>query len=343
MMGAPIRVSAQQAAAVASNAPETAARTAQIVAAAEAFLGTLSAQQKKAVMFSFTDAEQRRRWSNFPDGTFPRAGVRWGQMNETQRTALFTLLGTVLSPTGVKMMREQLEAEEILKNTPPPAQRRALFGTDYYYVALLGTPSTTSPWMLQFTGHHLGLNATIVGPRLTISPSMTGGEPLKFMGKDGKPVYIVAEEVTAATALLNSLSAEQRNKAIISSRAIELVLGPGHDGKVLQPEGIPASELSATQKTQLLSLIEARLGIMNADSYAMTMEPIRSNLDATYFAWYGPTDVPGTAYFRVTGPTLLLEFAPQRADAKFKDLTQHVHNMYRDATNEYGSAWTALQ
>src|SRR4029077_2785863 len=131
--------------------------------------------------FAFTDAAQRQRWSNFPDGHIPRAGVRWGVMNIAQRAALMNLLGTLLGPKGVKMMQEQMEAEEIVKNQPMPPERGARFGNEWYYVAFLGTPSESSPWMLQFTGHHVGLNATIVGPRLTISPSLTGGQPLKFI------------------------------------------------------------------------------------------------------------------------------------------------------------------
>ena len=321
------------------------ARTRMIVDAAEAFRTTLSDDQKKALQFAFTDAAQRQRWSNFPDGHIPRSGVRWGVMNAAQRAALMKLLGTVLGPKGVKMMQEQMEAEEIVKNQPMPAEKGARFGNEWYYVAFLGTPSTRSPWMLQFTGHHVGLNATIVGPHLTISPSLTGGQPLKFISKEGRPVYIVADETIAALALMNSLTPEQRRKAIISSRRIDLVLGPGQDGRVLQPEGVRASELNESQRARLLDVIQARLGILNADSYATTMVPIRENLGATYFAWYGPVDEPGTAYFRVTGPTVLLEFSPQEPGIRFPNapVTQHAHNMYRDPTNEYGSAWTSLQ
>ena len=331
---------------VASSGPTGApSRTRMIVDAADAFLATLTVEQKKALQFAFTDAAQRQRWSNFPDGHVQRAGVRWGVMNERQRAALMNLLGTVLGPKGVKMMREQMEAEEIVKAQPMPPERGARFGNEWYYVAFLGTPSENSPWMLQFTGHHVGLNATIVGPRLTISPSLTGGQPLKFISKEGKPVYIVADETLAALALLNSLTAEQRRKAIISSQRIDLVLGPGQDGRTLQPEGVRASELDESQRARLLDVIQARLGILNADTYATTMVPIRENLNATYFAWYGPVGEPGTAYFRVTGPTVLLEFSPQEPGIRFPNapVTQHAHNMYRDPTNEYGSAWTSLR
>ena len=103
-------------------------------------------------------------------------------------------------------------------------------------------------------------------------------------------------------AMLNSLTAEQRRKAVISDRRIDLVLGPGHDGQILQPEGLPGSEMTDAQKAQLLAVIEARLGILNAHSLAVAMADVRNNLNQTYFAWYGPTTELGGAYFRVTAP-----------------------------------------
>ena len=65
------------------------------------------------------------------------------------------------------------------------------------------------------------------------------------------------------------------------------------------------------------------------------MAELRADLDATYFAWSGPTTAePGqniTAYYRVQGPHLVIEFAPQRGDEAL-----HVHTIYRDPTNDYG-------
>ena len=190
--------------------------------------------------------------------------------------------------------------------------------------------------MLQFGGHHLALNATVKGRSLTLSPSLTGGQPVKYV-KDGKPVYIVETEVKQAMAMLNSLTADQRRKAVISTQPIDLVLGPGHDGQKLQPEGLPAGEMTEAQKGQLVALIQARLGMMNPTDFARVMAAIRQNLNQTRFAWYGSTTELGAAYFRVTGPTVVIEYAPQSWDAG-----GHIHSMYRDPTNDYGSAWASI-
>ncbi|WP_425144945.1 DUF3500 domain-containing protein [Deinococcus sp.] len=363
--------------------PAADTQTKKIVAAANAFLATLTAAQKKAVLFAFTDSTQRKNWSNFPLGGpgANRKGVRWGELSATQRAALMTLLGTVLSESGVNMVKGQMLADDLIRATDqgvpaaqpaasgvsaastapasttaapsagqaapagglPAGSRPAVsFGSEYYFVSFVGTPSSSSPWTLQFGGHHLAINATVVGPNVTLSPSLTGGEPVKvtFNGKTYTLVPNVPVEAQAAYALLQTLSAAQKAKAVVSTTRGDLVLGPGQDGKVLQPEGLPGSAMTAAQKTQFLALIKDRLGILNADDLAAKMTTITQNIDKTYFAWFGPTSSAGAAYHRVTGPSVIIEFAPQANDG---DPANHLHNMYRDPTNEYGAGWTSLK
>ena len=307
--------------------------------AADAFLATLDGAQRDAVLFDFDDAEQRARWSNFPVDIVEREGLSWGELAGDQRRALNALLGAVLSPDGMTMVRRQMAADDVLaaEQERGNPRRRLTFGSDHYYVALLGEPSPTEPWTLQFGGHHLAINATVVGPRLTLAPSLTGGQPLAFE-LDGEPVYIVAEEVSDAAALLGALSDAQRETAVVADERIDLVLGPGQDGRTLAPEGLAGADMDGAQRALLLALIEARLGIGHADAFAAAMATAEAELDRTHFAWFGPTDEPALAYFRVTGPSLLLEFSPQDMGG---DPSQHAHNMYRDPTNEYGAAWTS--
>jgi len=136
---------------------------------------------------------------------------------------------------------------------------------------------------------------------------LTGGQPLKFMW-GGRPNYIVVKEAVQGAALLNSRTDAQRGKTVISIHPIDLVLGPGKNGRILQPEGLPGAEMDVQQKALFLALIEARLDIiMNADDRAAKMADVEKNLDRTYFAWWGPSKPLGAAYWRVTGPTVLLE------------------------------------
>jgi hypothetical protein len=63
---------------------------------------------------------------------------------------------------------------------------------------------------------------------------------------------------------------------------------------------------------------------------------MRKNVGEIWFAWSGSTDKPGLAYFRIQGPTVVIEYAPQGRD---ENAMMHIHTIYRDPTNEYGVKW----
>jgi hypothetical protein len=327
-------VNAPTAAAVA--APQSASAgdtTTKVVSAANAFLATLDGAGRAKVQFAWDDSKQRANWSNFPTGIFQRAGLRMGDLSQAQRDAAMAILAATLSPRGYQQVVDQVEADEVLKQTDGGSN--LIFGADEYYISFLGEPSTSSPWMWQFGGHHLAVNATIVGERITLAPSLTGGQPAQF-DKSGKTVRTIGADSDAAFKLIASLSAEQQAKAIKSSAFVDLALGPGKDGKVTEPEGITGADLNAEQQAMLLDLIGARVGLLNDEDASTQMEAIKSQIGKTYLAWYGPTTNGGAAYFRIQGPALIIEFSPQSMGGS---AINHIHAMYRDPVNDYGAAW----
>jgi len=307
--------------------------TPKIVAAAQAFLATLNDAQRSKVQFDFNNNTQRAKWSNFPTGIFQRAGLRWGDLNQAQRDAVMTMLKVSLSDKGYQQVIDVMTGDEVLKSTDGGGN--LVFGQNEYYVSILGAPSATAPWMWQFGGHHFALNATIVGGNVTLAPSLTGGQPVKYT-IGGKAVQTVVAETEKSFQLINALNAEQQKKAIIGSRVIDLVLGPGQDGKKINPQGIKASELSADQQNLLLELLNTRVGLLNDEDAALKMAEIRTGLNDTYFAWSGPTAVGSASYFRIQGPTVIMEYSPQSMGG---DATNHIHSMYRDPQNDYGAKW----
>lgn len=309
-----------------------------IVAAAQTFLSTLSDTQRRAVVYAFNNNEQRARWSNFPTSFVARGGIMRKDLSARQNAALDALLSQVLSTRGVRNAKLQMAADDLLvggKGGPA-----ADFGSGFYYVAFVGEPKTDKPWMFQFGGHHLAINATFAGSRASFSPMLTGGQPLT-VPFEGRRVYITREEVDAGRAFLASLTAEQRAKAIRGGQAINILLGPGEHGTMVAPEGIRGSELTEPQKQLLLAVIEARVGHFNERDAAAKMLAARKGLNDTYFGWWGPTNPIGAAYFRVTGPQIILEYGPQSMAGG--DSTEHAHNMYRDPANDYGAAWVAAR
>jgi len=306
---------------------------AHIVAAANEFLATLDAQQRRSVLFAYDDAEQRRRWSNLPVKAVRRAGVSMGELDAAQRSAALALLSATLSTRGFEKVQRIVEADEILKASQGG---NPMFGRDLYYFSILGTPSERTPWMLQFGGHHLALNVTIAGATGVLTPSLIGAQPASYTA-NGKTVRPLGQESDKAFTLLQSLDDAQRKQAILDYRVADLVLGPGQDGKTIQPEGLKATGMTQRQRGMLLELIGEWASIVHDSAAAARMEEIKTDLDETWFAWSGPTTVsPGrniTGYYRIQGPRLVIEYAPQTLGG---DPSLHVHTMYRDPTNDYG-------
>ncbi len=302
------------------------------VAAAQAFLATLDAPTRAKAVFAFNNQEQRARWSNLPTGIYERAGVRLGDLTPKQRESVMALLASALSKSGFEKVRAIMEGDETLRSGN---SGKLVFGRDEFYVSILGAPSTKEPWMLQFGGHHLALNITLAGDRGSLAPSHTAAQPARFT-LDGKSLRALGEETDIAVSLINALDESQRKQAILGAQFRDLVLGPGQELKPLVPEGVKVSTFNEPQRTLLLSLIRQWVGILPDHAADPKMAEIKAGLAETWFAWSGPTTPGGAAYFRIQGPAVWIELAPQRLGG---DPTQHLHTIYRDPTNEYGRQW----
>jgi hypothetical protein len=307
--------------------------TVRIVTAANAFLSTLDQKQRQSVTFAFDDEKQRARWSNFPVSMVPRAGLSMKELTPPQRTAALALVSSTLSARGFEKVQQIMEADEINKIN---SRNNPIFGKDLYFISILGAPSEKDPWMLQFGGHHLALNITIAGNRGILTPTLTGAQPALYTA-NGKTVRPLGQESDKALALLNALDENQKKQAILSYRLADLVLGPGKDGKTIQPEGLKASAMNDRQRSMLLDVIAEWANIVHESAAAGRMAELKADLQGTWFAWSGPTTAePGhniTAYYRIQGPHLVIEYAPQTLGG---DPSLHVHTMYRDPTNDYG-------
>jgi hypothetical protein len=330
--------------------------TAAVAASAKAFLVTLTEADRAKVLFRFDDAAQKVRWSNLPTGIFERAGLRLGDLSAAQREAALKIMATALSRDGYRKITEIMNGDEVLKNGSgggggpgggpgrgpggpgggpaggsgrgPGGGGGVRFGAAEYYLAFLGAPSETAPWMIQFGGHHLAINITMVGRDNVLTPSLPAAQPATYT-LNGATVRPLGKENDKAFALINALDAGQRKQAILNYQVNDLVLGAGQDGKTVQPEGILASALTPAQQTMLLDLAHEWVGILNDEAATPRMAEIKGNLAKTYFAWSGPVTNGSAAYFRIHGPTLVIEYAPQRD-------VSHIHTIYRDPTNDYG-------
>jgi len=332
------------------------AATPKVVAAANAFLATLTDADRAKVSFDFNSPQKATGWSNLPSGIFQRNGLRLADLAPTQRDAAMATLAAALSKSGYQKVIDIMNGDEVLKNQgggrtggrpgapaggPPGAPGAGgagrggrgggiVFGRDEYFIAFVGAPSATNPWMLQFGGHHLAINVTVVGSDNVMTPSLPAAQPARFV-LNGQTVRPLGNENDKGFALINALDENQKKQAILNYQVRDLVLGPGNDGKVIQPEGMLASAMTAKQQEMLLDVAHEWVGILNDEGAASKMAEIKANLPKTYFAWSGSTTNGELAYYRIQGPTVIIEYAPQQGDL------DHIHTIYRDPTNDYGA------
>jgi hypothetical protein len=311
----------------ASSGSSTTQATPAIVSAATAFLGTLSSSEKGTVLFDRDDNEQKARWSNLPPGLYERQGLQIANLTDKQINAFLAIMKATLSTEGYNRVVAEWTADDQLAGGGG-----GNYGKKYYYLAIIGEPSKTETWQWQFGGHHITVNATIHGDNLSLTPSFIGAQPAKYTSGSStvRPLGDIEDE---AFALVGSLERSEKSKAVLGSSAIDLVLGPGEDCKTIQSEGLAGSAMSSAQQAALLKLINHYGGLANDEDAAVRETQLKSDLAKTYFAWYGPTAAGSAAYFRVTGPHIVIEYSPQSMGG---DAANHIHGIYRDPTNDYG-------
>jgi hypothetical protein len=316
----------------------------RVVSAADVFLAALDPAQRSKANPPL-NAKTRTVWSNLPTGiamqvgATERNGLKLGDMTPAQEKAALALLAAALSADGYRKVMNIVDADEALEQRSAPsraATTQVRFGRREFYLAMLGKVSTGETWMLQFGGHHLAINVTFAARARVLTPTHTGAQPASFT-VEGRTVRPLGDESDKAFALINALAPDQRQQAILGVQVRNLVLGPGEDGKMVAPEGAKASTFNAAQRAQLLDLIGEWVGIVGDEASAAKMADVKTKLDDTYFAWAGATTNGSPAYFRIQGPTVFIEYAPQGG----QNSTDHIHTIYRDPTNDYAAGVTA--
>ncbi len=136
--------------------------------------------------------------------------------------------------------------------------------------------------------------------------------------------------VAAANAFLGALTGDERNDVLFDrgdkgqqQRWSNLPQG------MYERAGLMVGDLEQSKVTAFLTLMRTTLSTEGFDRLAQ----LKAGLPETSFAWYGPTAPGSAAYFRITGPHLVVEYSPQ---AMGGDAVNHIHGIYRDPTDDYG-------
>jgi hypothetical protein len=298
-------------------------------------LDALAPEIRKKIVFDFDDAE-RKDWSNLPTRNHPRKGVPLAEMDDKARRVAQELLRASLSSQGYLKAAAVVHREDVLIANRPAASDPP-FGTGKYYLGVFGDPAKDKRWGWQFDGHHLALNFTIVNGVMTGAPALWGAQPDEIETGAEAGWRVFAAERAKGYAVVHSLTPEQRKKAILSEKLPQgLFTGPQRDKALQRIEGLPASGMSAAQQSLLWSLIDEYVNNQAepvARAHRSRIE--REGIGKVHFAWMGSTDPARSAYFRVHGPSILIEYDNTGAGRDERD-TNHIHSMFRDPANDYG-------
>lgn len=300
--------------------------------AARAFLDALEAQQRTQALLPFDDEAQRRTWFYWPA---PRAGLSLGSMDPAQQTLAHQVLAEALSAHAFAKVQAIIGLERVLDEIEGrTGSRRGLIRDPaLYFLTVFGEPSASDPWAFRFEGHHVSLHLTVVGDDVAPTPAFLGANPAVVRHGDRIVLRPLGEEEDAARDLLRSLDAAQRARAVTSADAPDDILTVNLPKLEELPEGgLSAADMGADQRVLLSKLISVYIERMQPDVAAREMDRLHSaGLERTVFAWAG-SDEPGERhYYRVTGPTFLVEYDNTQDDAN------HMHAVWRDLERDFGA------
>ena len=301
--------------------------------AANALLTSFDKEQTSLATFKFNGGE-RTYWHFIPAEMLKggsRKGLQIKQMNDKQRILTHALLKTVLSESGHAKVKNIMFLEDILfvlegKN------RRFVRDSEAYHILIFGKPGNKEAWGWRFEGHHVSLNYTILNGKVSVVPSFLASNPAVATFGPGRKLIALEVEEVAARKLRNSLSAKQAKKAVIADKAPRDILTSAlPEAKALENTGISYSKLNKGQQAQLTKLIKEYINRHRAVVAKEDWAKIeKDGLDKIRFSWAGGTEQFQPHYYRIQGPSFLLEYANTQNGAN------HIHATWRDFEGDFG-------
>lgn len=298
--------------------------------AASSLLGELNAEQRSKATFAF-EHDSRFEFRYTPRA---RTGLPLKDMSEAQRAKAHALLKTGLSMRGYTTANTIIGLENVLRavEAPRTGANALVRDPELYFVSVYGAPGK-SPWGWKFEGHHVSVNFTIVdGAPVSFAPTFFGANPAIVREGPQQGTRALRAEEEAGRALMAAFTEAQRTKAIFDVTAPrEMVTAENRDASPPPPGGIAAAEMTPPQRRLLEQLLDVYLGRVADDVAKARLEALqKAGLDKVTFGWAGTLEVGGPHYYRVQGPTFLVEYDNVQNNAN------HIHSVWRDFKGDFG-------
>ena len=303
------------------------AARAAMAGAALAFLGALPAEARKRAVFALGDRE-RLNWHYVPRG---REGVPFKAMPAPARAAAHELMKASLSAVGYGKASNIIQLEDVLRRIETFGLSR---DPENYAFTIFGNPGAAAPWGWRVEGHHLSLNFTLVpGQPVAMTPAFMGANPAEVPSGPRKGQRALAAEQDLGRALAQSLTAAQRARTVIAAESLgDIVTGPGRADSLATPAGLALADMTGDQLRLAAKLIEEYARNMRSELAEQELRRMtEAGSERVHFAWAGPLE-PGRAhYYRIHGPTVLIELDNSQNDAN------HIHSVWHDPRNDFGA------
>ncbi len=297
--------------------------------------------QKRIAALSFGDTA-RVKWNNLPVGLRARAGLNIGNMTVAQRKLVHRVLSTSLSSQGYLKATSIMHLDDLLNryydslfykkeiNDTIYQRVRALLWTHKnYYFAFFGKP-TDSIWGYKIEGHHLSINFTFTGNKISVTPLFVGTDPAEYPNTEYAGWRVLGQEEDLGIKLIHLLTPTQQKKATLSNAVPKDIITAAESGKRLVDNwGILGTEMNNNQKAVLQYIIREFIFNLEYDKAVVEYEKIlKAEVGKIYFGWIGEYDEKKPHYYVLNGPTFIIEF--DNASGK------HIHTIWREKGNEFG-------
>ena len=305
---------------ISRSAPQSA-----MSSAATKFLESLSPSLRAKAALAFDD-KFREDWHYIPRA---RAGVEFTELSGAQKIAARQLMRSALSSQGMNKVEEIMLLESVLHEIEKGSGPRR--DPLDYSIAIFGSPMA-SPWGWKLEGHHISLNFTDAGESITVTPAFLGANPAEIWQGPRAGVRVLAAEEDLARELLASLTVAQRAEAIIATSAPADILAiPGRGLGEIATTGLPVAVMDAPQRKLIDRLLSEFAGNLKHELASQEIDRInKAGIENVRFAWMGSDRRGEGHYYRLSGPTFVIEYDNTQNNAN------HVHTVWRDRERDFG-------